>query len=75
MNACPNPADLKAWKQAYRSIQIARAPDCLSEAQFVAMVMDNIHGVARLKLANHIVQCQHCTDVYQLLLRLPSFDA
>jgi len=71
MDAFPNDAARNAWKRAYRSLQVPRSHDCLSDEQFLALFLDAIHGVARIRLADHIVQCQRCTDAYQLLLRLP----
>lgn len=64
-------ADLRAWKRAYRSLQVSGSQDCLSEEQFLAMLSEHLCGAARTNLADHIVQCQRCTDLYQLLLRLP----
>jgi hypothetical protein len=76
MDALPNDADcneadLTAWQRAYRSLQAPRSCDCLRAEQFLALVLEAIHGAARTRLADHIVRCQRCTDVYQVLLRLP----
>ena len=70
MNTFFNDSDLQAWKQAYRSLQASRSEECLSDEQFIALVMGSIQGVDRTRLADHIVQCQRCTDAYQILLRL-----
>ena len=66
-----NDADLHAWKQAYRALQAPRSDDCLREAQLIDLVLGKIQGVARTRLADHIVQCQRCADAYQMLSRLP----
>jgi hypothetical protein len=66
-----NEVDLKAWKRAYRSLQAPQSCNCLRDEQFLALILDAIHGAARTALADHIVRCQRCTDVYQWLLRLP----
>lgn len=63
-------ADLQAWKQAYRSLQVPTSHDCLRNEQFIALILDEIRGANRICLADHIVHCQRCTDAYQLLLRL-----
>lgn len=70
MDAFFKDADLQAWKRAYRSLQASRSHECLSDEQFIALVLDDIQGADRTPLADHIVQCQRCTDAYQLLLRL-----
>ena len=72
MSAAPNAFDLQVWKERYRSVQIERSPDCLSETQFMAMILKRVHGAARRELADHVVACRRCTEIYQLLLRLPS---
>jgi hypothetical protein len=45
--------------------------DCLSDDQLIALVLNAIQGEDRTRLADHIVQCQRCSEAHQLLLRLP----
>jgi hypothetical protein len=71
MDPCDDDIDLNAWKRVYRSLQAPRSQDCLRDEQFLALLLEDICGAARAALADHIVQCQRCTDVYQMLLRLP----
>lgn len=71
MDPCFNDADLQAWKRAYRSLQVPRSHDCLSDDQLIALVLNAIQGEDRTRLADHIVQCQRCSEAHQLLLRLP----
>ena len=71
MDALPHDPDFQTWKQAYRSLQAPKSHDCLSDDQFIALVLDEIQGANRTCLADHIVQCQLCTDAYLLLRRVP----
>ena len=68
MTPFPDGATLNAWKQAYRTLQAPSADACLTDKQFIAMVLQEIQVEARAGLADHIVQCQRCTQAYQWLL-------
>ena len=72
MNRLPEDASLDDWKQAYREVQLQNTSECLREDEMIAMANDKVRGIARLALADHIVACRHCTDAYQLLLRVLS---
>ena len=65
-----NDPDLKAWRQAYRALQAPGSPACPSEHQLIALVLNEVDSGERQRLADHIVQCQRCTDMYRLLMRL-----
>jgi hypothetical protein len=62
--------DLKAWRQAYRALQTLGSSACPSDDQLIALVLNEVCAGERQRLADHIVQCQRCTDTYRLLVRL-----
>ena len=61
--------DLAAWRQAYRALQVPGSTACPPDDQLIALVRTAVDAGERERLANHIVQCQHCTDRYRLLMR------
>ena len=65
-----NDLDLKAWRQAYRALQAPGSPACPPDDQLIALVLNEVDAGERERLADHIVQCQRCTDTYRLLVRL-----
>ena len=65
-----NDLDLKAWRQAYRALQAPGSPACPPDDQLIALVLNEVDVGERERLADHIVQCQRCTDTYRLLVRL-----
>ena len=62
--------DLKAWRQAYRALQEPGSPACPRGDELIALVLNKVDAGKRERLADHIVQCQRCTDTYRLLVRL-----
>jgi hypothetical protein len=46
------------------------SPGCPPEACLIALVLHEPPRAERADLADHIVRCRRCTDVYQLLLRV-----
>jgi hypothetical protein len=62
--------DLEAWRQAYRALQAPGSPACPSDDQLIALVLNEVGAWERQRLADHLVQCQRCTDTYRLLMRL-----
>jgi hypothetical protein len=62
--------DLAAWRQAYRSLQTPGSPSCPPEDRLIALVLHEPSCAERAALADHIVRCRRCTDLYQLLLRV-----
>ena len=65
-----NDLDLKAWRQTYRAMQAPGSPACPPDDQLIALVLNEVDAGERERLADHIVQCQCCTDTYRLLVRL-----
>lgn len=65
-----NDPNLKAWRQAYRTLQAPGSQACPSDDQLIALVLNEVNAGERERLADHIVQCQCCTDMYRLLMRL-----
>jgi hypothetical protein len=65
-----NDPNLKAWRQAYRALQAPGSPACPPDDQLIALVLNEVNAGERERLADHIVQCQCCTDMYRLLMRL-----
>ena len=65
-----NDPDLEAWRQAYRALQAHGSPACPRDDELIALTLNEVDAGERLHLADHIVQCQRCTDTYRLLVRL-----
>jgi hypothetical protein len=61
---------LKAWRQTYRALQGPGSPACPRDDELIALVLNEVDAGERQRLADHIVQCQRCTDMYRLLVRL-----
>jgi hypothetical protein len=70
METWPDDLDLVAWRQAYRSLQAPGSPGCPPEDRLIALVLHEPPYAERTELADHIVWCRRCTDLYQLLLRV-----
>ena len=62
--------DLAAWRQAYRVLQAPGSTACPPDDQLMALVLNEVSSGEREHLADHIVQCQRCTDTYRRLVRL-----
>jgi hypothetical protein len=70
METWPDDLDLAAWRQAYRSLQSLGSPGCPPEDCLIALILHEPPRAERAELAEHIVRCRRCTDLYQLLLRV-----
>jgi hypothetical protein len=70
METWPDELDLVAWRQAYRSLQDPGSLSCPPEDRLIALVLHEPTHAERAELADHIVRCRRCTDLYQLLLRV-----
>jgi hypothetical protein len=68
METWPDELGLAAWRQAYRSLQDAGSPSCPPEDRLIALVLHEPPCAERAELADHMVRCRRCTDLYQLLL-------
>jgi hypothetical protein len=62
--------DLEAWRQAYRALQGPGSLACPRDDELIALVLNEVDARERERLADHLVQCQQCTDTYRLLVRL-----
>jgi hypothetical protein len=70
METWPDELGLAAWRQAYRNLQDPGSPGCPPEDRLIALVLHEPPRAEREELADHIVRCRRCTDLYQLLLRV-----
>jgi hypothetical protein len=61
---------LKGWRQTYRALQGPGSPACPHDDELIALALTEVDVGERQRLADHIVQCQRCTDMYRLLVRL-----
>jgi hypothetical protein len=60
-------SELESWRMAFREQRSARGSDCPDEESLVRLVLGEIHGTDRDRLANHFVQCRACGRDWQLL--------
>jgi hypothetical protein len=70
MDTWPDDLDLASWRQAYRGLQGPGSPDCPPDDRLITLVLHEPLRAEREHLADHIVSCRRCTDLYQLLLRV-----
>jgi hypothetical protein len=70
MNTWPDDLDLQSWRQAHRDLQGRGSPACPPDDHLIALVLHEGWHLDREVLADHIVRCRRCTDLYQLLLRV-----
>jgi hypothetical protein len=66
----PDDLDLALWRQTYRGLQGPGSPDCPPDDRLIALVLHEPPRAEREQLADHIVRCRRCTDLYQFLLRV-----
>jgi len=66
----PDDLDLALWRQTYRGLQGPGSPDCPPDDRLIAVVLHEPPRAEREQLADHIVRCRRCTDLYQFLLRV-----
>jgi hypothetical protein len=64
------PADAEAWRRAYRVGLPAGSAQCPAEEELVSLVAGHLAAEERLRLADHLVGCQRCTQAYRALAEL-----
>ena len=70
MDAWPDDLDIESWRQAYRDLQSHGSPSCPPDDHLIALVLHERPCAEREQLADHIVSCRRCTDLYRLLLHV-----
>ena len=70
MDTWPDDRDIELWREAYRSLQSHGSPSCPPDDRLIALVLHEHQSAGREQLADHIVSCRRCTDLYQILLRV-----
>lgn len=64
------PDDLAAWRRAYLADLPEGSPACPGEEELAALVLGEVAGDARLRLADHLVACRRCAGIYGTLAEL-----
>lgn len=70
MDTWPDDLNIESWRQAYRDLQSRGSPSCPPDNHLIALVLHEHPGTEQEQLADHIVSCRRCTDLYQILLRV-----
>jgi hypothetical protein len=68
MDTWPDHLDMEAWRQAYRDLQSRGSARCPPDDQLIDLALHKHSGNEREQLADHIVSCRRCTDLYRLLV-------
>jgi hypothetical protein len=61
--------DTGAWRRAYRST-LAPPSGCPEDEVLAALVLDELQGEERLRVADHLTGCARCPERYRLLAEL-----
>jgi hypothetical protein len=65
-------ADLRRWREAYRSTLAREAEGCPGQEALAALVLGELAGEQRERVADHVAACTRCADDYRLLIKLHS---
>jgi hypothetical protein len=63
-------ADEASWRDAYRAGLPAGSGECPDERELAALVLGEVTGDARVRLADHVVACGRCAAAYRTLVEL-----
>ena len=64
------PTEHDVWREAYRAARPAARETCPEDEVLTSLVLDEPQGVARRRLADHVVACPRCRESYEILRRL-----
>jgi hypothetical protein len=70
MEKLPENHDIQQWRQAYRVLQGCGSPHCPGDDRLIALILHETQDAEREQLADHLVRCRRCTDLYRTLLRI-----
>lgn len=64
----PSSPQIEAWKASYRDTRQGPGPDCPDGDTMVLLVLEQLEGAHRLRVAQHIAGCPKCGAEHRLLL-------
>jgi hypothetical protein len=70
MDMCPDDLDIESWRRAYRDFQGPGSASCPPDDHMIVLVLHEQPCTERGQLADHIVSCRRCTDLYRILVHV-----